>query len=109
MHMDLVGDGPEAEVIGGPVNMPALHAAAGQPRRETPVIVIATVTALRSRRPAEFTAPEDQRVVEQTTAFQVGQEGGNRLVDVAREVARQFVVIAMRVPGLAVAVVDLDE
>src|SRR2546423_6060197 len=101
MHMHLVRDGAEAEVVGRPVDMPALRAAAGQPGREAPVVMIAPITALRSRCPTKLTTPDDKGVVEQTTALQVGQESGNRLVDVAGEIARQFVMVAVRVPGLA--------
>ena len=38
------------------------------------------IKGLAHRHPAEFTAPDDQRFIQQSTLFEVGQQGCNRLV-----------------------------
>ena len=43
VDVDVVLDGREAELVGGAVDVAALHAAAGQPHREAVVIVVAAV------------------------------------------------------------------
>jgi hypothetical protein len=43
-------------------------------------IVIATIAFLRDRHAAEFTAPDDQRFIEEPALRQVGQQGGDRLI-----------------------------
>src|SRR4030095_15221610 len=48
-----------AHLVGGAVQGPAFATAAGQPHREAEMVVVAA-SALSRRRPAEFTAPEDQ-------------------------------------------------
>src|SRR5262249_27051733 len=107
VDVDAVLDGTEAELVRRPVGHAALDAAAGHPHREAPVVVVAAVAALAGRGAAELAAPDDERVVEQAALLQVGEQCGHGPVDVAAEVARRLVVVAVRVPGLAVAVVDL--
>ena len=54
------------------------------------VVVAAVVAAaLDHRRAAELAAPDDQRVVEQAARLQVVEQGGDRLVGVARCVVRR--------------------
>ena len=43
VDVDRVLDGLEAELVGGAVDVPAFDAAAGQPDREAPVIVVAAL------------------------------------------------------------------
>src|ERR1043166_6126478 len=73
MHVHLRLDCLKAERVGGAVDHAAADAAAGEPGRVAPVIVIATVDAARicawrrqlhGWRAAELAAPYDQRVVE---------------------------------------------
>ena len=74
--------------------------------REAQAVVIAALGAFRRRRPAELAAPDDQRVVEQAARLQVRQQRRDRPVALLGVVA---VVgdVAVIVPRLAVAVVDL--
>ena len=53
-------------------------------------MVLATVGALRGRRAAELAAPDNERVVEQPTALEIGEQPGDRLVG-GEAVRRQFV------------------
>src|SRR5690349_18692153 len=46
--------GAEAELVGGAVSHAPLEAAAGEPQRKAPVIVIAAVAPLRCRRAPEL-------------------------------------------------------
>ena len=63
VHVDLVLDRLEAELVGRAVGHAALHAAAGQPHREAVRVVVAArlALALAERHPAELAAPDDQR------------------------------------------------
>src|SRR5262249_50834025 len=74
VDVDLVLDGGVAELVGGAVYLPALDAAAGQPRRKTARAVIAALAVLSRRRAAELARPDDEGFVEQATLFQVGQQ-----------------------------------
>ena len=55
---------------------------------------------------AEFTAPNDERFVEEAALFEVFDEGGAGLIDIHRQAREVFVERAMVVP---VAMVELDE
>src|SRR5262245_21322661 len=59
----------------------------------------APVIALRGGRAAEFRRPHDQRLVEQAARFQVSDQTGDGLVDIARQ-RLVSLHIAVRVPIL---------
>ena len=61
-----------AELIARALDVAALDAAAGHPRRETLAVVIAAVGALGVGRPAKLAAPQHQRVLQQPARSQVG-------------------------------------
>ena len=81
VDVDLVLDGVPAEVVGGSESHAALDAAAGQPHRKPERVMFPAVVALARRRPAEFAAPQDQRVIQQAARLEVGEQGGDRLID----------------------------
>jgi len=58
-------DGVIAEIVGRAVDHAAFDAAAGHPDAEAVGVVVASVAALRERRPAKFASPDNERVVEQ--------------------------------------------
>ena len=62
----------------------ALDAAAGQPGRERPGVMLAAlgVGGVVERRPAKLRRPDDERVVEHAAAFQVLEQAGDRPIDV---------------------------
>ena len=67
MHMDRILGNIEAEVIGFAMDVTCFQATTGHPHGKGTAVVVATVVAaLHHRRAAEFTAPEHQRVIEQS-------------------------------------------
>ena len=58
--------------------------------------------------PAELAGPDDQRLVEQAAALEVGEQAGDRLVDGAGVGLVVLPQIAVGVPGVGVAGVDGD-
>ncbi len=67
------------------------------------------VDHLDGRRPAELAAAEDQRLLEQPALLEVGQECRDRLVAVLGQLAVVLRDVVVAVPGLDVAVIELDE
>ena len=89
VHVNSVDCRGESELVGGAVHMAAANTTAGQPHRETVMIMVA---ARESRQlgdgcTAELTAPEYQHLFEQPALFQIGQESGDGLVPFAGELA----------------------
>src|SRR4051794_38460981 len=84
-----------------------LHAAAGEPHREPDAVVIAALRALGGGSSPELAAPDDERVVEQAARLQIAEQGGDGLVTLLGVIA-VILDIGVVVPGLAVAVVDLN-
>src|SRR6185503_8756595 len=110
--------GAEAERIGRAVHVASLDAAAGEPGRETPVVVIAAIDAARvrtgrrqldRRRAAEFAAPDDERVVEHAALLEVPEQGADRLIALPGEAAMIDLEVVVVVPRLPLAMPDLDE
>src|SRR5205807_10384212 len=89
VHVDLVLHDMEAKLIGSAVSEAALDATAGHPDGKGLRMMIAAEPAAQSRigfdhrRTAELAAPDDQRLIEQTPSFEVGNESGTRLIGVA--------------------------
>ena len=87
-----------AELVGLAVAEAGPDAAAGEPVKETEGIVIASNAVLRHRLTAEFATPDDQRVVQKTALFEVGEKAPNRLVDFRRVDPYVQVDVVVRVP-----------
>ena len=86
--VDRVVDDVVAEQIGLAVDHTALDPAPGEPDAEAARVMVAAVIgrcqrALAVDGAAEFAAPDDQRVVKQAALFEVFDECGARLVDIA--------------------------
>ena len=73
-------DGVETDLVGRTVHDAPLDAPAGEPGAEALWVVIAAV-GLCARRSAELGPPDDDRLVEQPTLFEVFQQAGDRQVD----------------------------
>ena len=76
-----------AKLVGGSVQRATFGSASGHPHGKTPRMVIPAIvlfrnTALAVDGTTEFTAPNDERVVEQATLLEIGDEPIARLVDV---------------------------
>src|SRR5437868_866960 len=118
VDVDLVLHRLEAELVGAAIDLTALDAAAGQPRREAVMIVVAAIdlAGVGARRgqfhrggPAKLAATDDQRLVQHPALFQVLQQGADGLVALLRQLTvAEFEVIVI-VPGLSLAVPDLYE
>ena len=88
MHVHGVILGIEAEVIRRAETRAGLNASPCHPDRVGLAVVVASVffaigTALGVRGPAEFTAPDDEGVIKHATLFEVLDERGGGLVDIA--------------------------
>src|SRR5437879_5265606 len=69
-----------AELVGRAVGYAALDSTARDPKAEAALVVVTPVRALREGRAAELPGPDDQRVLQQSALFEVGQEAGHRQV-----------------------------
>ena len=101
MHMD----GIASDVVTVVVRLTVRHSTANSPTRhpdrETAWMVIAAIVggaeiSLAIDGPSELTTPDNQRVFEQTSLFQVADQCRTRLIDVAglvRQLSRQIRVL----------------
>ena len=99
-----------AVVIGLAVADARFDSAAGHPNRVAATVMVATVVvlfnlALAIDRAAEFTAPNDQCVIQQTALFEVLDQRGARLVGVLALLFDALGQIPMLVPA---AMVELE-
>ena len=100
-----------AKLVGLAVDLAALGAAAGHPHREAAWVVVATVVILRESAlavdgPSEFSAPDDERIVEHPALLEVFDEGVAGLVDVLALAWHASADVGVVVP---VIMVNLDE
>ena len=87
--MQIVDFGPflnrvVAEFVGLAIHQATSNAAPTQPQRKAKWTVVSPVAALRERRPAKFSAEDDQRFGKQATLLQVGKQCPNGLIDSPR-------------------------
>src|SRR5262249_50997384 len=89
VDVDLLLDGAEAELVGGPGGQATLDPPAGQPHREAVVVMVPAAQGgqFGHRGAAELAAPQDQGAVEQPAHLQVVEEGGDGAVPAAGQVA----------------------
>src|SRR5205085_12521101 len=86
MYMHFVLYCLEADVISRTNDLSAMHTTASQPGGESVRVVIpaAAISAIRVSighgRTAKFSAPNDQRAIQQTTRFQIRQQTRDRFV-----------------------------
>ena len=110
VDVDLVGDGRGSELVGRAVDGAALDAAAGHDDGESLGVVIAAGVVVAvlvfGGLAAEFAAPDDEGAVEETALLEVGEEGGERAVDLAGFGGEFFVEVLVVVPAV---VPDLDD
>ena len=89
VDMDGVGEDIDAEVIGFAVGDAWFDATAGHPRGVSVGMVVAAPAfavvefALDERGATEFAAPDNERVIEETEALEVFDEGGAGLIGIA--------------------------
>ena len=80
MDADRLVDRVITEFVGGSVAEPGLHPATGEPESESLGMMTASSCPLTLGRSTELGTPDDQRVLEQTSLFQVGDQPRDRLV-----------------------------
>ena len=71
VHMDFVFYRLEAKLVGLSVGHSAFYSSSSEPHRETVMIVISSISIFRRRRSTELTSPYHQRIVQQSSLFQV--------------------------------------
>ncbi len=112
VDMDGVFGDVEPEVIGRADGLTGLDTATGHPHAEGLGVMIAATTAAEGGTgfdhgcAPEFTAPDDEGVVEEPALFQIVDQRGTRLIGLAAFPAQAAFDIAMVVPT---AVVHTDE
>ena len=82
VDMNFVLHGAKSEVIGCPVSCSTSHTSTCHPDGEAPRVMVSTVGVFGSWRTTEFSAPEDECIVEHSTLFKIFQQGSDGLVDV---------------------------
>ena len=103
-----VGDGDGVfedlfgEVIGDAVGAAVIEAAAGEEEAEGGALVTAASTGVELGGAAELGAEGDEGFVEQTVGFEVGDEGGEGVVEVFDEEVLFFLAVVVGVPAGAV-------
>lgn len=111
VNVDLSFGDPQADVIGSSVDVPAFDSAAGHPNAEAVVVVIAAHIGrerhLRGRGPAKLAAPDDERVFQHASVFEVLEERGNGFVTLGGESLMGYFDSTVAIPGLAGSVPDL--
>ena len=111
VDVDRIADDVVAVVVGFAVGDARPDAAAGHPDGEAARVMIAAVVrggqvALAVNRATELAAPDDERVVEQPAPLQIENQGGTRLVDVARLIRDLRGQVGVLIPA---HVEELDE
>ena len=110
VHADRFIDSLEAKIVGRTVADASANTAAGHPDGKPVVIVVPAESFLSAARQfdrrgaAELTAPDDERILEQTPLLQVGNQRGNRLIDLTRQLSMVGLNVVVVVPGLSGAV-----
>ena len=104
--MNFVFLGVEPVLIGRAVGESGLHATARHPHRESVRIVIATVAVLGHRGSSKLATPDDQRFLEHSTVFQVGNQGGDAGIDLASVIAVRRFEVPMLIPLIGMGALD---
>ncbi len=102
MHVGPIHGSLEAEFIRCSVAHSSPHTTTSHPHAEPIGVVISArrILSFAEGHPSEFTAPHDQRGIEQATLLQVRQQGSDRLVDLGRMLAMIFLDADMSIPGV---------
>src|SRR5262249_48902461 len=95
-------NGPETQFVGRPDRLAPLDASPGEPHRKPVPIVVAPSfsDSFAGRRAPEFAPPDEERIVPQTGALQVGDEGRDRLVSFTGVELMVGDAVGVPVPGV---------
>ena len=103
----LLGSVP-AEVVGGSVSESREDTGPSEAEGVAVRMMLTPISALTGGGSAEFTAPNDQRIVKQPTCLEGRQERANRLVGCGSIFAVALFEFAVLVPVKSVALATLD-
>src|SRR5712692_8594077 len=112
MDVDFVLDGGVAEVVGGADHLAPFDAAAGHSGAEAAWTVVAALAVLAAGSLAKLPGPNDQSLIQQAAALEVGEQGGDGLVGFAAMQRVIFAHVGVGIPILVVvtaAGIDLDK
>ena len=106
----------EAKVVGRTVDRPALDAAPGEPKRESPVAVITTGTGTTTtlghfdrRRATKLARAQDERLIQKAALLEVHDECRESLVALTRHSAMPVFDVIVTIPRLDRSVPGLHE
>ena len=109
VHVHLVLLRAQADRVGCAVGHATAHTGAGQPDGVAPRVVVAAGALFAHRHAANLTAPDDERVAQQSTCLEVGQQPGDRQVGSTAILRVVFEDVGMGIPAAGVAGVKLHE
>lgn len=107
-----VVNGLKRVIVGFSVSNARLKSSACQPRRECPAVVVAAGGALCEGEAPEFGGPDHDGVVQESPRSQIGEQAGNRQIDLAgdgRQLLGDIGVVVPVVGRPTGAAPDLDE
>ena len=114
VHADRVFGCSKTQFIGSTPGLTAANTTTGQPDRKSPVIVVTAGLWFPVGRQfdgwcaSEFATPQDQGIFEHPALFQVGQQGGDGLINLGCEIAMSRFDVGVVIPWLTGAVPELD-
>ncbi len=109
VNVEAVLDRVQTEVIGGAIGESTAHAASGHPHGEPGGVMIPAIALFAHGGASELTAPDDERLFEQSACFEVGEQSGDGFIDGAAEAGVVGFDAFVAVPFASCAAVELDE
>ncbi len=109
MNMESIFDCMESEVIGLAYYLASSDVTSREPHREAIRVVIAAVPLLGHRSPTKLAPPDNERLLQEPSAFQVGEEARNWLVHRRAVLSVIFLDPGMGIPLAAGTVIKLNE
>ncbi len=109
VHVGLRFDSVKSKVVGCTDHLTAFDATAGHPHCEAIGVMVATVTFFGHGSASEFSAPDDERLIEHASPLQVLQQTGDW--DIGLTTMHRVIVFdfAVRVPFTTGARIELYE
>ena len=109
---DLFG-ASQTELVGGADRRPALDVAAGHPHAQRPAVVITSGAvrglAVDERRTPHLRRPNDERILEETTLSEIGEQARDGLVDFTRMPFHARAHVAVVVPTVSADLNTVDD
>ena len=81
VYVDTILDRGQPELVGVAIAHTRFDTASRHPDRKSIVIVIAPQLAFRRGRPSKLATPNDERFVEKSALFEIGDQSGNGSID----------------------------